>query len=144
MAKAERVTMTVDTHGVKIQFGRHIGELFTRLPVSYLKWMVNDGVRQSELASAELERRGTVTPELEISHHAIDRASTRLEHVWKKDRIDPDEGVYTWLHRVAVRAWKDGERMSSGKVRVGVAGHVLKMAFEDGLAWPVLKTIMEE
>lgn len=136
--------MKIDTHGEVIQFGRHIGELFTRLPISYLKWMINEGTQQRDLAAAELKRRGTVTPELEISHHAIDRASTRLERVWKKDREDPEEGVYTWLHRVALRAWKEGERLASGKVRIGCAGHILKMAFEEGEVWPILKTIMEE
>lgn len=40
----------VDTHNKVIVFGKHKGERWTRLPISYLKWIMNelpkDGVKE--------------------------------------------------------------------------------------------------
>ena len=66
--------MAINTHGQRIEFGKHKGELFTRLPVSYLKWMINENAQQSDIAKAEFERRGDTMPEVELSGHAIDNA----------------------------------------------------------------------
>jgi uncharacterized protein (DUF3820 family) len=34
----------INTHGVTMQNGRWAGQLITRVPVSYLKWMVQCGL----------------------------------------------------------------------------------------------------
>ena len=65
-----------NTHHWLMPNGRHKGKRITRVPVSYLKWMINARHQYEEYAQAELNRRGTVTPELEVSGHAIDAAST--------------------------------------------------------------------
>lgn len=61
-----------------------------------------------EAAQKELDRRGTKFPDIEISAHAIDRASTRVLGVWQNTRFE-DEGLYSWLVRMTEDAMKLGE-----------------------------------
>lgn len=121
-----------------IDFGRHKGTLWTRVPVSYLKWMVCAKHQQAPRAQAELDRRGTTTPDLDVSNHAIDRASLRLRKRWHETR-DADEGIASWLIRMATAARKDGARCGD---RIHYNG--ICFVFEDAslTAWPVLKTVM--
>lgn len=121
---------------VKMLKGRHAGELITRVPVSYLKWMVNVGHSQVHDAETELARRGTVTPDLDVSGHAIDRASLNCRGIWHKDAKD-GEGLHAWLVRVAGEALEHGERRNG---RIEWKG--MKFAFEEETVWPVLKTVM--
>jgi len=126
----------IDTHGVRLEFGRHRGELLTRVPVSYLKWMLNAKHSQANLAQAELKRRGTVTPDLEVSGHAIDRASLLCRSFWHHDRRD-DEGLHAWLVRVSGEALKSGE-----KINEKIAWKGMKFKFVADGIWPVLLTVM--
>jgi len=128
-------------HNVRIQYGKHSGELFTRLPLSYLRWMVQASAPGSATAKAELDRRGTPLPDMEISHHAIDRASLRLRKAWHQDAEqwkDSELGLYSWLLRRAQMALKHGERGEDGKVVHD--GIVFKFGM-DG-TWPLLLTVM--
>lgn len=127
----------MNTHGIKCTFGRHSGELYTRIPVSYLKWMVNSRHQDAEIAQAELDRRGTVTPDIEISGHAIDRISQNGLHFWEVYR-DDGEGLHAWMARAAIEALDKGEFLPSGKIRY--AG--LKWVIESDGVWPVVKTVM--
>jgi hypothetical protein len=132
----------VNTHDLMIQFGKHKGKRWTRVPVSYLRWIINESTFQGrevlEIAKAELERRGSVLPEIEISGHAIDRASLRLRRIWHEDR-KCDEGLYSWLHRVALEA-----RDSCVKDEQGRFNHKgIRFVFEDGEEFPSLKTVMK-
>jgi hypothetical protein len=80
------VVTELNTHGVLLGFGKHHDKPYTRVPVGYLKWMVNTPEMSEErrkLAEAELKRRGTHTPELDISGHAIDRASQQCLDISK-------------------------------------------------------------
>ncbi len=120
-----------------ISFGRHKGERWTRLPVSYLKWLVNEGARDADRAQAELDRRGTTTPDLDLSGHAIDRASLRCRKIWHETRGE-NEGLHSWLCRMAAEARKDGTR--EGDDRWRYRGMIL--VFEESGVWPVLKTVM--
>lgn len=129
----------MSTHGLTIGFGKHKGELFTRLPVAYLRWMVNEQTAQADIAAAELARRGTVLPDLEISGHAIDRASLRVRKVWHHDRAD-DEGLHAWLCRVSAEVLAAGPLPTDGKVkhpRLPMA-----LVFEAGTHYPTLKTVI--
>ena len=129
----------INTHGMICNLGRHKGVPYTQVPVSYLKWMVNADARESDIAKAELDRRGTVTPEIEISGHAIDRASLSCRKIWHETR-DGGEGLHAWLVRVAQEALKDGRKDDKGRY------HFINMKFvfvEDGI-WPVLKTVMRK
>lgn len=127
----------MNTHGLIINFGKHNGELFTRLPVSYLKWMINNNTQQSDISKAEFERRGDTMPEVELSGHAIDNASLRVRKIWHEDRND-DEGLYTWLQRTTLEAIRGGEKLESGKIKY----KKMKFVIEHGEEFPVLKTIM--
>ena len=129
----------MNTHGWVCDFGRHRGTLYTRLPVSYLKWMVNTQHSRAEIAAAELGRRGTVTPELDVSGHAVDRASIIGLEVWKTTRRD-DEGLHAWLCRRAAEALATHDADAQGRLRHGG----LKFVFEHEGAWPILKTVMRD
>jgi hypothetical protein len=122
---------------VTLTFGRHKGQLITRVPVSYLQWMVRDRVGPHEEAEAELKRRGTTRPEVDLTPHAIDRASQRLLPSWQRDG-GPEEGLYSWLCRRALEAFNEAEVGSDGKaVHKGIV-----WVFADEGGWPVVKTVM--
>lgn len=128
----------INTHGARIEFGKHRGELFTRLPVSYIKWMINENTRQSDIARAEFERRGDTMPKVELSGHAINNASLRVLGVWKDTRQE-NEGLYSWLERMTLEAIESGATINGKLVHNG-----LKLAVEEGEEYPVLKTIMRD
>ena len=125
------------THGIIIEFGKHKGEIFTRLPVSYLKWMINTGTDQSDVAQAEFDRRGCTMPSVELSGHAIDNASLRVRKIWHETR-EKNEGLYSWLQRVTLGAIENGKRLESGKIKY----MRMKFVIVEGEEFPVLKTIM--
>lgn len=127
----------LDTHGYVMQAGKHRGDLITRVPVGYLKWMVRERHREAQWAAAELKRRGTVTPDIEISGHAIDSASLRVRKIWHATRHE-NEGLHAWLVRVAQEALAadpDGDKITHGGI---------VFVFEKDGAWPLLKTVMRE
>jgi hypothetical protein len=128
----------LNTHNMVCDFGRHSGELYTRIPVSYLRWMVNSNHSKAGIAQAELDRRGTTVPDLDISGHAIDRASLACRKLWHETR-GKDEGLHAWLVRMSTAALQEGERRD-GKIYHG--GMVF--AFEEDGCWPVLKTVMRD
>ena len=90
-----------------------------------------------EVASAELSRRGTVTPDLDVTGHAIDRASLFLLNYWQRTKRS-EEGINAWLIRMASDARRIGERIDH-EVYVHVG---MKFVFEADGCWPVLKTVM--
>lgn len=125
----------MNTHGLAVDFGKHKGELWTRIPISYLKWVANecDGDRRA-IAVAEMSRRGvTIDSAVEISGHAIDRASQRCRHIWHQNKIG-DEGLHAWLTRIANEAAKTGDE--------SVCHGGLELRFSFGAYYPVLKTVM--
>lgn len=132
----------IDPHGKTIAFGKHKGELFTRLPRSYLVWMINQEAPQWEIAKAEFYRRGDTMPKVEVSNHAINNASLRVLDIWQATR-EPDEGLYSWLERMTLEAVAQGAMIcgtakSSGKIHY----KRMKLVVSEGAEFPVLKTIM--
>jgi len=127
----------MNTHGEIIEFGKHKDELFTRVPVSYLTWMVNQETRQHELARAELERRHHKLPEVELSAHAIDNASLRCRNIWH-ETSKKDEGLYTWLERMTLEALANGQ----DAVDEAYMHNGMKLVIVQGAEFPALKTIM--
>lgn len=134
-----------DTHNKTIEFGKHKGERWTRLPISYLKWMMNEMPKDSEswaLADSELERRGDTMPtEVEISNHAIDKASLRVRKQWHQDR-GLDEGLYSWLVRIASEALELKNKQGEQNERMNYKG--CKLIFTYGNFYPTLKTVMND
>jgi len=131
----------LNTHGITLPFGKHKGKLLTRVPVGYVRWMMNEVGMSDEwkaLAKSEHERRGGELPTLELSGHAIDNASLRVRKIWHETALSKDEGLYTWLMRVTNEAIVNGERLESGKIKyLG-----MKFVVEQGDEFPILKTIM--
>lgn len=122
--------------------GRHKGEPITRVPVPYLKWMVNAGHTHEAHAAAELSRRGTTTPTLEVSGHAIDSASLRLRKLWH-ETSEENEGLHAWLVRQAEAAWEYLQTGGGGASDDWTVQHGgIKFAFAGDGRWPVLKTVM--
>jgi hypothetical protein len=116
--------------------GRHKGKPITRVPVVYLKWMISVGHTLASAARAEIKRRGTVTPDLEVSGHALDRASLKCQHRWRQDRRD-GEGLHAWLIRVSGEALRTCRPTGDALCYKG-----LKLVFAFDCEWPVLKTVM--
>ena len=130
----------MNTHGLTADFGKHAGELYTRIPVSYLRWMVNAGHRHADIARAELDRRGIsiIDRGIDISSHAVDTASLRIRKSWHEDRGD-QEGLYAWLVRVCEEALVDQEPDEDGRIdHKGV-----RLVFATGEVCPILKTVMK-
>lgn len=141
--------MPINTHNLRIEFGKHKGELWTRVPVSYLKWLVNSppfrgDTHSIEIGKAELERRGTFTPTVEISGHAIDRASLSCRKTWHQTAKSDQEGIHAWLCRVAAEALATVP--VAELTEIGAEGRIdhlgLRFVFLFGECWPVLKTVM--
>lgn len=132
-----------DTHNLIVGFGKHKGERWTRVPISYLKWILNEMPETAEahvIAKAELERRGDTMPKgIEISNHAIDKASLRVRKRWHEDR-GQDEGLYSWLVRIGGEALESvgGEQVE----RIKFKGCVL--VFTHGNHFPTIKTVMPD
>ena len=126
----------INTHNLIVEFGKHKGQRWTRLPISYLKWLINEGTQYSNIAKAELKRRGTtLNQEIEISNHAIDRASIACIKHWEKTR-KKNEGIYSWLIRMSKAAIKqDGK-----KEKITYKGIIFIFCY--GELYPTLKTIM--
>ncbi len=128
----------IDTHGYLMKNGKYAGERITRVPVSYLRWMVNIAHQDAAIAAAELKRRGTILPDIEISGHALDRASLRCWGLWKLHRKDEEEGMHAWLVRAAGEALEQGEDLGEGaRLHLGI-----KWVFAFGEVYPTLKTVM--
>lgn len=130
----------LNTHGHYMKNGKHQGELITRVPVSYLKWMVQGRHSDAEWAEAELKRRGTHTPKLDVSGHAIDSASLRCRKIWHATRRDGSEGLHAWLCRVAAEAYEAGGRIIGDRVEY----EGMLFAFDIDGAYPILKTVMRQ
>lgn len=130
---------TLDLHNLKCDFGMHEGKLYTRIPVSYLKWMVNRNHPKAYIASAELARRGTVTPEIEITGHAIDRVSLRHMDKYLESRRSK-EGIHAWLHRMAKKS--KSKKFQYKKSHYRYNGITFVFSEEGETIWPVLKTVL--
>lgn len=127
----------MDTRGIRIDYGKHNGELMTRLPISYIRWMINEKAPMWEYAKAEFDRRGDTMPKVEISGHAIDKASLRVINVWRADaRIG--EGIYSWLQRIVLEALARGKK----KYEDTYFYLGMKLIIVKGEEYPSLKTIM--
>jgi len=134
----------IQTDDLVCDFGKHNGTPYTRLPVSYLHWMVAQNHSRADIAQAELDRRGTRTPELDVSGHAVDRASIKCHHIWSQKRR-LEEGIHSWLCRVAkeaIDAASEGENVVDDQGRVHHGGMIF--VFDSDSEWPVLKTIYPE
>lgn len=128
----------VKTEGERIGFGKFAGEYWTRVPVPYLKWMVQAEHSHARFAEAELARRGT-SPEgngIHISGHAIDRFSLRRLNLWHEYRQE-EEGIHAFLIRVSLEALETVEPRREKYHHLGMT-----LAIDTSMAEPILKTVL--
>jgi hypothetical protein len=127
--------MMRDTHNKLITFGKHEGERWTRLPLSYLRYLANEHQGEArEMAESELARRGTSAGgDMEVSGHSIDRASQFVPvQEWR------ERGLYSWLYEKATFAYTLTQR-SNGDEKVVHDG--IAFVFKHGNSYPILKTV---
>lgn len=133
----------VNTHGLRISFGKYKGERYTRLPVSYLRWMVNAAHRHGYIAKAELERRNIPLLDdfVEISGHAIDSASLRAWFEYMSERKE-NEGLHAWLKRITKEALQDGRPSENGRLHTG--GRVILVVEQGELCLTVTTILLKK
>jgi hypothetical protein len=129
----------MNTHNLVCDFGKHKGELYTRIPVSYLLWMVNADHSRKEIAEAELERRGTTLPDIDISGHAIDRMTQKCYRQMKEEKAY-EEGLHSWMVKTAREALEKGKKVNDTKFIY----KSIQWVYELSGCWPVLRTVMPE
>ncbi len=132
----------VSSHGQVCDFGAHKGKYYTRLPAGYLRWMISVRgmpLHRRALALAEIKRRGTPLTSLEVSRHAVDRASLYMLHKFLQ-RTDRDKGLLSWLSELAEQSRTKGIEISPGKYEYDEMIYV----FDLNLVWPVLVTVMKK
>jgi hypothetical protein len=132
----------IDICNLRVDFGKYKGERWTRVPVSYLRWVINEGTFQDfvrEICEKELARRGCDQhlEAIELASHAIDRASIKLYDEW---RTYP-KGLHSWLVRESARALREGIVLSEDKylynnkifiLKKGVLYHTLVTVYYEG------------
>lgn len=138
------MTNSINTHNLIVDFGRYRGERWTRLPLEYLRWLGNQESHNSEIARAEMERRGSVVDmEVEISSHAIDRASEKHLDKWLKEKHMLG-GIHHWLHFRACLARDKSKTRQYKNVgqKYKVTDNGMKFLFEKGKLYDKLVSIM--
>lgn len=131
---------TINTHNLIVDFGKFKGERWTRIPLSYLRWLINEGTQYANIARSEIERRGaslTADKTIELSGHAIDKASLRLRKIWHETALSNNEGLFSWLERIAGDAYEHIQANDNS-----VVYNRIKFVFMKGELYPVLKTVM--
>lgn len=136
----------INTHHLVVSFGKHKGELWTRVPVDYLQWLINQPNENNnhkkefdyykKIAESELKRRGTdIKHGVEITPHSVDKASLRCRKIWHQTR-NKDEGIYSWLSRVS------GEAIDNNGLKEKIEYIGIKFIFKIGNNYPILKTVI--
>lgn len=126
------------TEKFRIPMGKYKGCLITRVPPRYLRWMVSSGHILMSFAKQELERRGTEESNIEITSHAVDRASCRLMDKYMAE-AGADEGINTWLAKKAEEALNDYDGELKDNIQVLYEG--VTYAFEMKFVLPVLMSV---
>ncbi|MBF0121207.1 MAG: hypothetical protein HQK79_20430 [Desulfobacterales bacterium] len=131
------------TQNLICSFGMHKGQPYTRLPISYLKWMVEINHTHKTIAEAELNRRCVPLQKKEgikITIHAINRASQFCLKQLKQFELNK-KGIHNCLTDLSLEALKksNDKDKAEGKGKYFYAGLQWIFAFEGNEA--VLKTI---
>lgn len=136
-------------HGKFVTFGKYRGERWTRVPVAFLRWCANQLHDPAKsLALLEMKRRGVseVSSAIEISAHAVDRASNQLLETWQATR-EKDEGLHSWLARMAKEAYDclgidsmDIQTDTFDNKNIETERNGIRYVFVLGRYYPVLKT----
>lgn len=88
--------------------------------------------------------------QVELTAHAVDRASQQLLDDWRETRVDETEGLYSWLARIAQEAFDKTGRLprDTGDNFVRKDIHAFDMGmhfvFVIGRFYPLLKTVSKQ
>lgn len=93
----------------------------------------------AQAARAEMRRRGMTVYGLEVTAHAVDRASLRLPKHFLDTR-KREEGLHAWLGRMAEEALSTATR-PCGKVNIRVQHHGIIWVFDLRFEIPVLMSV---
>lgn len=134
------IAIALGNEDVLVGYGKHFRKPLSKVPPDYLHWMVSREaplfplaarlIAASRVKSAPCEplpqpvsalQPPNVAPPapkanrtgLKLTRHAIDRVSQRALSIWRQTRRSEDEGLATWLVRMAresrVRGQQRGE-----------------------------------
>ena len=108
--------MNPETPIPKIDVGKYAGTPVDQLPNSYLRWMITQDFPKAllDVAHRKLKESDYNDLHINISRHAIDMFSKRFWHLWadSKDTFPPDEGLATFVAKLAQEAWEKGDDVS--------------------------------
>jgi len=121
-----------------VNFGKHKGERWTRIPISYLRWLIDVDSQYAPIAKKELARRGTILEhEIILTSHAIDRFYLRYFKAGiKRKDIVISGGIYSYLYKLANEALKLANGVEEVKYKK------LKFIFRYGKLDTALVTVM--
>lgn len=118
--------------------GRFKGVPLSQVPPGYLRRLAASKHDLAPAARAELRRRGITIYSLEITAHAVDRASLRAPRIFLETRL-PDEGLHAWLGRLAEEALSTAT--PNGRVNFRVEFKGIVWVFDLRYEVPVLMSI---
>lgn len=118
--------------------GRYRGIALEKLPPGYLRRIGNSRHPQSAVCRDEMRRRGMPVYGVEVTAHAVDRASLRLPAIFLKHRTS-GEGLSSWLGRIAEEALKTVK--PDGKYYIRVPYIEVIWAFDLRFEVPVLMSV---
>lgn len=99
----------------KMQFGKYKGTKVSDLPNSYLKWMLGQKFPEELLAIAreKLSTNKTVSHDLEVTRHAVDKFSLLYLGLWKQAPYrEYGLGLASYIAHVAMQAFHEGTDVS--------------------------------
>ena len=134
----EVLSESISTHNLVRGDGRYTDTLYTRIPVFELRKQSRRSGMIGLLATLELERRGVprTTHDIDISTHAIDRASQRFIRHFLNDCAETGEGITEWLHRISKEALNQAPVQQSE-----ISHRGMRFIFEKSGPYPLLKTV---
>lgn len=119
--------------------GKFRGVSIKRTPTKFLEWAERAMPEPFCVkAREELDRRGTSHKKIQVSDHAIDRASTRLLKLWM-DETSGEIGLYSWLAAKADQALDTAE--FNMHETIVVTHEWITYVFDMKMVIPVLMTV---
>ena len=96
----------LDTQALSCSHPRVNGQGYTAIRITILKRIAKSDHLSAAFAKAELLRRGHLEIPIEVSIHAIDKASSRYWKVWLQKRR-AQQGLASWLKEQAMKAYQE-------------------------------------
>lgn len=93
-----------------LQFGKYKGKRIDQVPMSYLRWILTQkfGSEIEKYAREKVSRNNTITDNLDVTRHAIDKFSLLFLDTWEERNI----GLGSYVTRKALEANEKGKDIS--------------------------------